>query len=123
MHFVYDVTLSHGNNIVARITRPESLDDFRSTLLWHPILFDKGVPLAKVISENELPTMLLERLTGTDLQHVYLELSLTTRTLTARKIAAVQRTVATLRQANGSGYATSWHDPDLLPTWTDLLRA
>lgn len=125
-HFVYDVTLLHGNTVVARVTRPESRDEFASALFWHPILRERGVPLARILQfdlESRWPIMLLERLPGTDLQHVYLDLTVDERATIASQIADIQRRVRSLPSGGGFGYAASWADPGLHATWTDLIRA
>src|SRR4051794_22078948 len=54
--------------------------------------------------------------------HVYHLLSHTQKVNLATEIAQIQQQVATLPRGPGYGYAVSYDDPGVLPTWADVLE-
>lgn len=128
-HYVYDVTLADGRRVVARMSLPEHRELVRGALGWHRLLRPRGVPLPELLAsavepeDGPFPAMLLERLPGTDLQHVYPSLTGAQRSAIAGRIAAVQRIVGNLPPGSGYGYAVSLDDPDLRPTWSAVVDA
>lgn len=121
-HYVYDVALDDGGRIVARLSRPDARPSARGALGWHRLLRPRGVPLPELLAsavepeDGPFPVMLIERLPGTDLQHVYLSLTTGQRRKIAGEVASIQRIVGGLPLGTGYGYATS-PDDDLHPTW------
>ena len=128
-HHVYDVALADGRQVVARMSLPEYRETVRGALGWHRLLRPRGAPLPKLLAaavepeDGPFPVMILERLPGTDLQHVYLALTRTQKHAIARQIAAIQRIVGELPLGRGYGYAVSIHDDDLRQTWGVVIDA
>jgi len=128
-HYVYDVALVGGRGVVARLSLPEHRELVRGALGWHRLLRARGVPLPELLAsaieseDGPFPAMILERLLGTDLQHVYPSLTGTQRAAIAGQVAAVQRIVGDLPPGHGYGYAVSPDDPDLHPTWSAVIDA
>ena len=128
-HFVYDVKLADGQNLVVRLTRPAQQPDFAGAVYWSELLRPLGVPLPAVIHAEldhhvyGFPVLVLERLPGVDLGDCYTSLSNDQKREIARLIVDVQRCAATLPTGRGYGYASSPDDPSLRPTWRDVLDA
>lgn len=128
-HYVYDIALADGRRLAARLSLPEHRDLVRGALGWHRLLRPLGVPLPELRAsavepeDGPFPVMILQRLTGTDLQHIYASLTGAQRSTIAVRIAAVQRIVGDLSLGRGYGYAVSPDDPDLHPTWTAVIDA
>ena len=126
-HFVYDVRLSDGRRLVVRLTRPEQAGEFTGARYWYERLRPLGIPLPELLYEDVwgtrhgFPIMLLERLPGTDLGHVYAGLSDEQKRRISAWVAELQRRTATLPPGPGFGYAMSYGDPDLLPTWRAVI--
>ncbi len=74
-------------------------------------------------TRHGFPVMIMERLPGTDLGHVYDRLSDDQKRRISAWVVDLQRRTATLPQGPGFGYAHSYDDPTLLPTWRDVLLA
>ena len=128
-HYVYDVELADGRRVVARLSLPEHRELARGALGWHRLLRPRGVPLPELLAsavepeDGPFPVMVLERLPGADLQHVYRSLTHEQRATIAGQVAAIQRIVGGLAHGRGYGYATSPDDDDLHPTWGAVLDA
>ena len=128
-HHVYDVALADGRQVVARLSRPEHRGLVRGALGWHRLLRPLGVPLPELLAsavdpeDGPLPVMILERFPGTDLQHIYPSLTGAQRSTIAGQIAAVQRIVGDLPPGRGYGYAVSYCDRTLHPTWAAVIDA
>lgn len=128
-HHVYDVALADGRRVVARMSSSQNREGVRGALAWHRLLRPRGVPLPELLAsaiepkDGRFPVVILERLPGTDLQHVYPELTKAQRREIAQSIADVQRIVGGLPLGRGYGYATSPGDDDLHPTWGAVLDA
>jgi aminoglycoside phosphotransferase len=126
-HFVFDIECSDGTSLVARLTRPETKAQFVSALHWAADLAPVTLPIAEIIAldlDREWPTMILERLPGTDLQHVYTDLSASERATLASDVSSIQRAVSLgLPAGTGYGYAHSRHDSALRESWSDVVLA
>lgn len=125
-HFVYDVHTTDGCNIVVRMTRPIQQWMFRGALYWHERLVPLGVPLPRLLhvdlaEEGSFPVILMERLPGDDLGIVYPSLSKEAKRTIANEVVRIQQAIASLPLGPGYGYAVSYEDTDLQPTWTDVL--
>jgi aminoglycoside phosphotransferase (APT) family kinase protein len=126
-HYVYDVTLADQQHVVARMaaTSPASL---HGAVYWAQCLQPFNIPLPAILGDDRdarltpFPALILEHLPGTDLGHVYHLLSHTQKVNLAVEIAQIQQQVATLPRGPGYGYAVSYDDPGLLPTWADVLE-
>jgi hypothetical protein len=89
----------------------------------------KRLPLPKFLYSEveknlfEFPVIIMERLKGKDLGDVYTELSQGQKRKLALEISNIQRVVGTLPQANGFGYARSFEDETLKPSWLELVES
>ncbi len=128
-HFVYDGTLSDGQRLVIRLTRPAQRNDFAGAVYWSERLRPLGVPLPAIIraeideTVHGFPVLVMERLPGTDLGDCYTRLTHDEKRRIARRVVDIQRRASELPAANGYGYAHTPDDPALLPTWRDVLDA
>jgi aminoglycoside phosphotransferase (APT) family kinase protein len=128
-HWVYEVTFQDGSRVVVRLGGPDATQHFAGALYWHEVLTPLGIPLPRLHAgsssrdEFGFPYMVMDRLDGTDLGHVYRQLTTKQLQALAVEVAAIQQAVASLPPASGYGYATSYSDPALLPAWTDVLEA
>ena len=126
-HYVYDAQLGDGRRFVVRLTSPELAGEFAGALYWYERLTPLGIPLPELFYEDiqgtrhGVPSMIMERLPGTDLGHVYSSLSDDQKRWISAWVVDLQRRTATLPQGPGFGYADSYEDPTLLPTWRDVM--
>lgn len=126
-HYVYDVVLPDQRHVVARMAAT-SAASLHGTVYWSQRLRPLDIPLPRLLGDDRqarltpFPALLLEYLPGTDLGHVYLQLSHTQKVALAKELAHVQRKVATLPPGRGYGYAISYDDSGLFLTWTDVIE-
>jgi aminoglycoside phosphotransferase (APT) family kinase protein len=128
VHYVYDVTTAAGRRVVARLATEDSAHLLAGGVYWHERLRGVGAPLPALLYADLAPAsgfafMLLERLPGKDLALVYDQMTHAQRQALAVEIVALQRSVASLPRASGFGFARSYDDPNLLPTWLDVVLA
>lgn len=77
-HWVYEARLAGGDARVVKLGLASRRDDFVGAVHWSTTLRPLGVPLPELIARGEhrgFPYLVLERLQGEDLEHVYLRLS------------------------------------------------
>jgi len=127
-HWVYDVRTGDNQALVVRMTRPVQRWMFTSALHWHGLLAPRGVPLPRLLhtdlaEHGGFPVMIMEQVPGADLGLVYPTLSSAQKQHLAHDVARVQQIVGSLPLAHGFGFATTYDDPHLLRTWTDVLAA
>ncbi|HET7037549.1 MAG TPA: aminoglycoside phosphotransferase family protein [Thermomicrobiaceae bacterium] len=128
-HYVYDACIEDGRLYVVRLTTPAQRNDFAGAVYWHSRLAPRGVPLPALLHVDlagelaDFPALVLERLPGTDLDAVYPALTERELRRLAGEIVAIQRLAASLPLGPGYGFARSYADPALYPTWSDLLDA
>jgi aminoglycoside phosphotransferase (APT) family kinase protein len=118
--YVFECTHSSGA-VVARLARAgEPLD---STVGWHRRLEALGVPVPKLLGHGDepFPHLLLTRLAGSDLGEVVGSLSTDELAAIAADVADAQRRVGTLPPLPGYGYARSYEDDTLPPSWSGVL--
>lgn len=126
-HYVYDVTLPDQRRIVVRMAASSSAS-LDGAVYWAERLQPFNLPLPTLLGDDRqarltpFPALLLERLPGTDLGHVYHLLSHTEKVTLAGRLAQIQQAVATLPLGPGYGYAIAYADPNLLPTWTAVIE-
>ena len=124
--YVYDVVTTDGQRVVARLATAASRETLAGGVVWRPYLSGVGVPMpallhADLAPASGFPYMLLERLPGHDLGQVYDQLTREQRRTLAARIVDIQRRVAMLPHASGYGFARSYDDPDLRPSWLDVV--
>ena len=126
-HYVYAARLAGGRRVVVRLTRRDQAGEFAGALYWYERLKPLDIPLPELLYEDiagnrhGFPVMLMERLPGTDLGHVYPALSDNQKRYIAAWVVDLQRRTATLPPGPGYGYAHAYDDPALLPTWRAVL--
>jgi len=126
-HYVYDVTTTDQQHVVVRMaeSNPASLN---GAVYWSQRLRPFNLPLPALLGDDRharltpFPALILEYLPGTDLGHVYHLLSRTQKVILAAELAQIQRHAATLPRGPGYGYAISYEDRGLLPTWADVIE-
>jgi hypothetical protein len=125
-HHVFDVLFVNGNRVVARLATDDTRQYLKGGIFWSGILRPMGVPLPKLIhadAEAEpFPYMILERAPGTDLCHVYSNLSGDEKRTLAYKLAEIQMKVATLPRGLGYGYVSDIDTPFPFSTWQEVLQ-
>lgn len=128
-NYVYDVETEDGDSLVVRLARQDLKHFFEGAIYWYGQLQEKGVPMPKLhyseidAAKHGFPTMIMDRLPGEDLGIVYPALTSPQKKVLADKMVEVQKAVATLPEGKGYGYARTYEDPSLLPTWNDVLDA
>ncbi len=128
-HYVFEVTLDGGRQVVVRMARPESDHLLAGAVFWERRLRDVGVPVARILSADlskvrfPYAYLVLERLAGEDLEVVYPGLSTGAKVSLARRMAALQRAVAALAPAGGFGDALSYALPGTGADWGAVVAA
>ena len=124
-NFVYDIEDYQGEPYVIRISPLGKEHRALGSLYWYNKFEPLAIPLPKVIShgmDRGVYALVLERLPGTDLGNVYSNLSFSQKQHIVHSLVTIQNTVATLPAARGYGFASSYDDPKLLPTWQDVIQ-
>src|SRR5688572_17854057 len=81
-HYVYDVVTAQDHVVVVRMARRDRTAGLAGAIYWSNWLRPLGIPLAQIIHADlraevsPFPSLVLERLPGTDLGNVYPQLSL-----------------------------------------------
>lgn len=128
-HWVYAVCAADGREAVIRLNRPDLGPIFAGAVAWNRLLRPLGVPLPALLAHDaapdgdDFPFMLLARLPGRDLGAVYTTLDAAQKRALAGRIAAIGEIVGRLPPGPGYGYARSYDDAQLYPSWTALLRS
>jgi Ser/Thr protein kinase RdoA (MazF antagonist) len=128
-NYVFDVQTVDSQRVVVRFARNREESVIGNAVAWSHLLRPSGVPLPNLLAHDVTgevtgyPMMLMERLPGTDLGDVYLTLASFEKRQLAREIAQIQTRVATLPPGPGYGYASSYDDRSLHPTWREVLAA
>ncbi|HHE37439.1 MAG TPA: hypothetical protein ENL20_02570, partial [Candidatus Cloacimonetes bacterium] len=126
-HFVYDVKLETGRNIVIRMSGENTLDLLKGGVYWFKKMSSKQLPVPEIIHfdfDGEFPFVIMEKIAGKDLHFVYDELTGNQKKKLAKEIINIQKTVSDLPKAKGFGYASSYEDKILTEnkSWKDVIR-
>jgi len=124
-HWVYDVVLDSGRNVVVRLSHPDHRAELAGGVFWHAQLSEVGVPVASVLSSDvdaAQPYMILERLPGEDLGIVFDQLTDVQLRRLASAVVEMQDCASRLPRAGGFGYALDY-DTRLRPSWRAVLDA
>lgn len=124
-HWVYDVALSSGREVVIRIASPDNRAELVGAVYWEERLRPLAVPLAEILVADvdaRFPYLILRRLPGTDLGNMYAELTIEQRAALAHAVAGLQERASRLPKASGFGYALSY-DSRLEREWSNVLGA
>lgn len=122
-HWVFDVRLETGAFVVLRMTTAPLRPAMAGALHLNGLLRPMGVPLPQVLCADldaTLPTLVLERLAGTDLRHVMSNLDGQALEGIAGRVAEAQQIVSGLPSAGRYGFAVT---PEMAPcaSWPDVL--
>ncbi len=126
-HFVFDVVLPTGQNVVVRLSRPVDCLLGQGTLFWTKRLRDLGIHVPRVLcfdlscQDIPYPYLVLERLPGCDLGDVYESLTNQQRGQIAERLAGYQAKVATLPDGTGFGFVADPNGTFPHKTWTEVL--
>jgi aminoglycoside phosphotransferase (APT) family kinase protein len=125
-HYVYEVQTTEQPLVVRMAAGgPESLD---GAVYWAERLIPLKIPLPAILGDDRqarltpFPALVLERLPGTDLGHVYHTLSLPEKRALAAEIVQIQRLVGALPPGPAYGFAASYADQGLLPSWQAVVE-
>ena len=122
-HWVFDVRLETGAPVVLRMTTASLRPAMAGALHLNGLLRPMGVPLPRIFHADldaTFPTLVLERLVGTDLQHVLSNLDGMALEGIAGRVAEAQEVVSRLPSAGRYGFAVT---PGMAPcaSWPDVL--
>ncbi|HEY9844468.1 MAG: phosphotransferase family protein [Candidatus Sericytochromatia bacterium] len=128
-HYVYEVLLADGTAVVARLARPDAAAGLAGAVYWSERLRPLGVPLPELLAADARPEaapcpyLLLERLPGTDLGHVYDTLSSAQKRAIAAGVVDAQRLTARLPPGRGFGYVSRYDQPFPWRSWQQVVLA
>ena len=122
-HYVYEVQFYGRPSVVVRIGNYEARQAMHGAVKLSNLLRPLGVPLPAILSantENELPWLVLEHLSGTDLGAVIADLRSEQLEAIAARVAQAQAIAGKTASAGRYGYAA---DPELAPysSWSQVL--
>ena len=126
-NWVYDVVAASGRNVVVRIMREAKRG--AAAVHYSHLLRGMGVPLPQLTASHvpgdddiarEYPWMVLERLPGTDLEHVYPSLSTPQKLDILDHVMRAQALVATLPEGPAFGF-TDGLGPPSNDSWLDVF--
>lgn len=107
-HYVYDVLLSDGRNIVIRMTTPSELESMVGAFAWNKRLRNLGLPLPKIYFSDldaEFPFLVMERFPGRDLGFEIGRMTKQELLSLAQQLMKFQKSVGTLPSSGRFGYA------------------
>ena len=122
-HWVFDVRLETGASVVLRMTTASLRPAMRGALHLNKLLRPLGVPLPRVLHadlDDAFPTIVLERLAGTDLGHVMASLDEEALEGIAGRVVEAQGVVSRLPSAGRYGYAVTAETAPC-SSWPDAL--
>ncbi|MGA2441693.1 MAG: phosphotransferase [Tepidisphaeraceae bacterium] len=126
-NYVYDVVLTDGRNVVARIAVEENRRQIEGGIFWSGVLRRIGVPLPALLfadaKGDPFAYMVPERLPGTDLANIYDGLSLEQKQTLAEQLAEIQDRVGGQPLGRGYGFVSQLDDPAVHRTWRSVLDA
>ncbi len=126
-HYVYDVLLADGQQIVVRIALDDNRAMIEGGIYWSGVLRPLGVPLPELLHADAdakpFGFMVLRRLAGTDLGCVYPALSTEEKRALAIQLAAIQVRVRTLPAGDGYGFVCRPDKPFPHGTWRSVIDA
>lgn len=122
-HYVYDVFLSDGKNVVARMTTPDERESMRGALVWNQRLRNLGLPLPVIYYsdlDGQFPFLVMERLAGRDLGFEIAQMTEEELRTLAKQLMNFQKRVGGLSTTGRFGYAT---EPERASanTWPEVL--
>ncbi|GAC1384659.1 MAG: hypothetical protein NVSMB42_02980 [Herpetosiphon sp.] len=128
-HYVYDIVTTDDRTVVARLALGANRALIAAAIGWSQRLRPLGVPLPTLLhgdaepTAGQFPSLLLERLPGTDLGNVYPQLSSAQLAAIADEVMGVQKQVASLPLAGGYGYMLSYDEAPQGRSWEAAVEA
>jgi hypothetical protein len=127
-HYVYEVELTDGRRVVARLAGPHTQQFLAGDVYWQARLRPLGVPLPALLHADlsaPIPHVLFERIPGSDLGIVYSTLDNSSKRAVAAAVVDAQMRVSRLPEAPGFGHALSYEDPalDRHQSWKQVITA
>lgn len=122
-HYVYDVFLTDGRNIVIRMTTSDELESMTGALGWNKRLRTLGLPLPAIYFSDlnaEFPFFVMERFPGRDLGFEIGRMTEQELRTLAQQLMKFQKCVGTLPSLGGFGYATE-PEKAACENWKDVL--
>ena len=121
-HFVYDIKLSDGLEVVLRISGSDS--ELKGGIFWNENLRELDIPVPKILHydiESDLKYSIHKKIQGNDLWFEYPKLSSTEKKELAYTLAEYQLKVEKNIKGTAFGYASSFDDPTLKENWNDII--
>lgn len=121
-HFVYDVKLSGGQEVVIRISGSDS--ELKGGIFWNSKLRELDIPVPEILHydlEGETLYSIHRKIRGNDLWFEYPKLSGNEKKELAYTLAEYQLKVERNIKGTAFGYATGFDDPTLKPIWNDII--
>lgn len=124
-HYVYEVTTTRGA-VVVRMAAEDPLT-LVGAVYWSERLRPRGAPLPAIlhadvrVDARPFPYLLLERLPGTDLGHVYDGLTTQQKRTVACEVVRAQQIAASLPSGHGFGYVAGYEQPFPQRTWREVV--
>lgn len=112
-----------------RLNRPGHGENFAGAVYWYRRLAPRGVPLPRLLdhdaapADDSFPFMITSRLPGEDLDTAYPDLTGLQKRALAGEMVAIQTSAGRLPLGPRFGYARSYADPTLHPSWMAFLQA
>ncbi|MGI8906833.1 MAG: phosphotransferase family protein [Candidatus Sumerlaeaceae bacterium] len=128
-HYVYDVVMQNGKRVVARIANPDRSAAIAGAIYWSQKLRPLGVPVADIIAADPQgqitghAAMILERLPGTDLAHVYAKMDSPAKESLAEEMVRFRHAMDRLPLGGGYGFAYDYEHSWQHSAWADVVRA
>jgi Ser/Thr protein kinase RdoA (MazF antagonist) len=127
-NYVFEATPLDGeaDPLVVRLGRPEAAEEFHGAVAWSERLRPAGVPLPYLIASGRhgaFPYLVLERLPGDDLGHVYATLRTEEKRQLARELVRIQRVVRAQPPGRGCGFVVEPEGPFPHARWEDVVHA
>lgn len=123
-HYVYDVVLADGRNVVMRLTTPKERESMCGAFSWNHRLRTLGLHLPTIYFSdlaNRFPFIIMERFLGRDLGFEIKEMSVHDLNVLAKQLMQFQAIVSRLpSQGRSGGYAA---EPETAAhrTWSAVL--
>ncbi len=122
-HYVYDVTLTDGQKVVARLANPTQKKAMVSAAYWSDVLRPRGIPLPEIIGrglDRPFPCLILERFSGVDLWQAFPRLSKAECAAITAQLVDMQSRVEELGLGIRYGYAANAKEAKS-GSWADVV--
>jgi aminoglycoside phosphotransferase (APT) family kinase protein len=128
-HFVHDIVTKENERYVVRISDRNDQLAITGSVYWSNLLRPKNVPLPEIVyvgldyKISPFQFVILERLPGTDLGHIYFTLSSSEKRALAAEVVGIQQKVGSLPRGGGFGHVYSYDLGFPFSNWQDFMLA